>query len=33
MSHPAVKDVKVFVPTLDFDESVRFYTALDGHLS
>ncbi len=33
MSHPAVKDVKVFVPTLDFDESLRFYTALGWRLN
>lgn len=28
MSHPAVNDLKVFVPSRDFDESLRFYTTL-----
>lgn len=33
MSIPTAVDVKVFVPTLDFDESVRFYTALGWRLN
>lgn len=30
---PAANDLKVFVPTLDFDQSIRFYTALGWTLN
>lgn len=33
MSNLAATDVKVFVPTRDFDESLRFYTALGWRLN
>lgn len=33
MSIPNATDVKVFVPTRDFDESLRFYTALGWQMN
>lgn len=33
MNIPTANDIKVFVPTLDFDESLKFYTTLGWHLN